>query len=66
MVDGVGLPALLRMSEKSFRVALFGSTPKEREKSLVARSIMTRFALLSVLEICVLCFGRKVCEDDDH
>lgn len=37
--------ALFRMSEKSFRVALLGSTPKEREKSLVARSIAKKFAV---------------------
>lgn len=43
--DWVVLPALFRMSEKSFRVALLGSTPKEREKSLVARSITKRLAL---------------------
>lgn len=35
-----GSPALLRMSEKSFMVALLGSTPKERVKSFVARSIV--------------------------
>lgn len=34
------LPALLRMSEKSFNVALLGSTPSVSEKSFVAISIL--------------------------
>lgn len=34
------VPALFRISEKSLSVALFGSTPREREKSFVARSIL--------------------------
>lgn len=38
--DGRALPALLRISANSFRVALLGSTPKERENSFVARSIV--------------------------
>ena len=34
------LPALLRMSEKSFNVALLGSTPSVSENSFVAISIL--------------------------
>lgn len=33
-------PALLKISESSLRLSLLGSTPKEREKSFVARSIL--------------------------
>ncbi len=34
------IPALLSVSDSSFNVALFGSTPREREKSFVAISIL--------------------------
>ena len=34
------LPALFKMSERSLRLSLLGSTPKEREKSFVARSML--------------------------
>lgn len=33
-------PALFKMSESSLRLSLLGSTPKEREKSFVARSML--------------------------
>lgn len=34
------IPALFKMSERSLRLSLLGSTPKEREKSFVARSML--------------------------
>lgn len=33
------IPALFRVPESSFRVALLGSTPRVREKSFVAKSM---------------------------
>lgn len=50
---GRGLPALFRMSEKSFNVALLGSTPNESVKSFVARSMLNVSRFLMEL----LCFG---------
>lgn len=43
------IPALFKMSERSLRLSLLGSTPKEREKSFVARSMLNFIGVMKLL-----------------
>lgn len=51
-------PALFKMSESSLRLSLLGSTPKEREKSFVARSMLEVYG--GVLGGVELMYGRDM------
>lgn len=46
------IPALFRVPESSFNVALLGSTPRVKEKSFVAKSITGRCVVSKIILVC--------------
>lgn len=51
------MPALFKMSERSLRLSLLGSTPKDRENNFVARSMLN--GLWDVIGVMKLLCGRE-------